>query len=255
MEVQTKKMNRQISCCQNSPSPSCSRSLSQWLIEPPYYCRHNSHALFGAIREDDYDLARYIIKQIGSEMMMTLLTTHETKFGDTCLTYASSLGTFNIVTLLLDECKSIVQKYSEEIALSDLVNRESCRGKVAIIEAAKNVHIQVASALLLNSADINLVPKTHCKTALDWAVTLKDEAMLALMNEHTQLSQRITSLFKAISNGDKDTVVSLVEGGVPYECTFASPLKDLETIRSQLDEDKKQNCDLQELLLTGVIVL
>ncbi len=177
---------------------------------------------------------------------MTLLATHETKFGDTCLTYASSLGRHSILTLLLDECKSIVQNYSEEIALSDLVNRESSRGKMAIIEAAKNAHIQVASALLLNSADVNLVPKTHCKTALDWAATLEDEAMLALMNEHTQLSQRITSLFKAISNGDKDTV-SLVEGGVPY-VPFASPLKDLETIRSQLDEDKKQNCELQELL-------
>ncbi len=180
---------------------------------------------------------------------MTLLATHETKFGDTCLTYASSLGRHSIVNLLLDECKSIVEKYSVEIALSDLVNRESSRGKVAIIEATKNALIHVASALLSNSANVNLVPKTTRKTALDWATTLKDEAMLELMNEHTQLSQRITSLFKAISNGDKDTVVSLVEGGVPY-VPFASPLKDLETIRSQLDGDKKQNCELQQLLST-----
>ena len=242
---------RQISCCQNSSA--CSRPLSEWLLQQPTFCRHNSHGLFGVTRENDIDIAKYVVRQLGSEMMMTLLTSHETVFGDTCLTFAASLGRFDMVTLLLDEIMRIAQSNNEVIAMSDLVNRETSRGKIAIIEAIRHRRIDVASALLSNAANIKLLSKTHGKSALEWAIAGNNEAMLAMINQHIQLSEHIKSLFKAISNSDKKAVVSLTEGGTPYvplASPLASPLADrLQTLRNHLEDDKRKNCELQQLLL------
>jgi ankyrin repeat protein len=238
--------DKQISCCQNSHL--CSRPLKQWLLQQPAFCRHNSNCLFGAIRENDVDLAKFIVNNMGSETMMTLLTTHETVFGDTCLTLAASLGRIDIVTLLVDEIKRIADSNGDKIAMPDLINRETSRGKIAIIEATKHAPIEVASTLLLNAANVKLRSKTHGKSALDWAITVNNETMLAMIRHHTQLNEHIISLFKAISNGDKNTVVSLTEGGTPY-IPFAPPLTDrLDALRSQLEEDKKKSCELQQLL-------
>jgi len=204
--------------------------------------------LFGAIRENDVDLAKYIVKQMGSEMMMTLLTTHETVFGDTCLTFAASLGRLDIIALFLDEIKRIADSNGDEIAMSDLVNRETSRGKIAIIEAIKHAPVDVASTLLLNAANVKLPSKTHGKSALDWAITVSNEAMLAMINQQLKLSEHIASLFKAISNGDKKAVVSLTEGGTPF-IPLAPPLTDtIEAHKSQLEQEKQKSCELQQLL-------
>ncbi len=241
-------MEGQISCCQNSSS--CSRPLQQWLLQPTTNCRHNSNALFGVIRENDADLAKYIAKQMGSEMMTTLLTTHETAFGDSCLTYAASLGRLDIVTLFLDEISRIVQSNSEILAISDLVNRETSRGKVAIIEAVKHGHVDVVSTLLSNGADVKLPTKTHGKSALEWAVIGRNESMLEMINHHMQLSEHITSLFKAISNGDKEEVISLTKGGTPYKPLSISPsLSDtLTALRIKIDQDNQKSSELKHLL-------
>jgi ankyrin repeat protein len=237
-----------ISCCQNSAT--CSRPLHQWL-SPQSFCRHNSNAIFGAIREDDIDLAKYIAKQIGDDMMTNLLTSHETVFGDTVLTYASSLGRLGIVIFFLDEIKRIVAAHSNTYAVSDLVNRETTRGKVAIIEAVKHGKADVVSTLLSNAGNAKMRSKTHGKSALEWAAICKDETTITAIQQHLQLSEHINSLFVAISNGDKEAVVSLTSGGTPYKPLFnSSPsLSDrLETLRSKIDEDKQKSSELQQLL-------
>ncbi|KAK1746108.1 ankyrin repeat domain-containing protein [Skeletonema marinoi] len=238
-------MERQISCCQNSST--CSRPLQQWLLQSPTFCRHNSNCLFGAIRENDVDLVKYIARQMGDEVMTELLTTHETAFGDTCLGFAASLGRLDIVTLFLDEIKRIASNSEVKVAMSDLVNRETSRGKIAIIEAIKCGKVDVVSTLLSNAASVKLPSKTHGKSALDWAIIGKNEAMLAMINQHLQLSEHITSLFKAISNRDKKAVVSLTEGGTPHT-PHSTPLSDrLETLRSQIEQEKQKSCELSQL--------
>ena len=180
--------------------------------------------------------------------MMTVLTNHETIFGDTCLTFAASLGRLSIVMLFLDESKRIAHSRRNDIAVSDIINRETSRGKMALIEAVKNGHVEVASTLITNSANIQLRSKIHYKSSLSWAVTLKNPAMLDMINKHIKLSVRNKSLFKAISNGDTEAVASLTKGGVPYS-PFAPPAEDrLEAIRSQLEEEKHSHCELQQLL-------
>eukprot|EP00984_Skeletonema_dohrnii_P020964 scaffold10364_cov155-Skeletonema_dohrnii-CCMP3373.AAC.1 len=172
---------------------------------------------------------------------------HETAFGDTCLTFAASLGRLDIVTLFLGEIKRIAHSEGE-VAMSDLVNRETSRGKIAIIEAIKCGKADVVSTLLSNAANVKLPSKTHGKSALDWAIIGKNEAMLAMINQHLQLSEHITSLFKAISNRDKKAVVSMTEGGTPHT-PHSTPLSDrLETLRSQIERGKQKSCDLQQLL-------
>lgn len=219
-------------------------------MQPTTFCRHDSNGLFGAIRENDADLAKYIAKQMGCEMMTTLLRTHETAFGDTCLTYAASIGRLDIVTLFLDEIRRIARSKSETIAISDLVNRETSRGKVAIIEAVKHGNVDVASTLLSNGANVKLTSITHGKSALEWAIIGRNESMLEMINHHMQLGEHIASLFKAISNGDKEEVISLTEGGTPHKPLSISPsLSDrLRALRIKIDEEKQKSSELKQLL-------
>jgi len=180
-------------------------------------------------------------------VLTALLTTHETVFGDTCLTFAASLGRLDIVTLFLGEIKRIAHSEGE-VAMSDLVNRETSRGKIAIIEAIKCGKADVVSTLLSNAASVKLPSKTHGKSALDWAIIGKNEAMLAMINQHMQLSEHVTSLFKAISNRDKKAVVSLTEGGTPHT-PHSTPLSDkIETLRGQIEQEKQKSCELRQLL-------
>ena len=202
--------------------------------------------MFGSIREGDIDLVRYIAKQMGKEMMTTLLASHETAFGDTILTFAASLGRLGIVTFFLDEIRRIVSHSNGDMAISDLINRETTRGKVAIIEACKHGKVDVALALLLNAADVTLPSKTHGKSALEWAIIGKDKSMMAMINQHLQLSENITSLFKAISNGDKEAVISLTSGGTPSNSPSVSDR--FETLLSKIQESKQRSSELQQLL-------
>ena len=227
--------SRIISCCQNSVS--CQRKVKHWLEQAPcaeneakkkvtlVLCKHNSNGLFGAMREDNLDLVAYFLRELKDNLVQAL--THESKFGDTIVTFASSLGRTAIVKVLVNTMKSIVYQ-SKTLALSDLVDYETSRGKTPMVQAVKHNNAGVVSILLSHRANVKVLTKTHRKSALDWAA-LGNESILKMIQEHTQLEEHVCLLFKAISNCNFDRVQQLTEGGAPFQqnqdVTFGRELK------------------------------
>lgn len=179
-------------------------------------CRHQSSALFGAIRENNIDLVRHFLYVLNRDYL-TYELIRETSFGDSVLTFAAALGRAEIIETLLNTMLIIVGDHSDTMTMSDLVNHETSRGKVAIIEAVRCYHTDVVSILLAHNANATLPSKTHKKSALDWANTLCDETMVKLINKRIHLEENVSSLFRAISKCDVEQIITCVHGGVSFE--------------------------------------
>ena len=106
-----------------------------------------------------------IISNFLIELDCSLLL-QETRFGDTILTYAASLGRVEIVRNLIRKIRSHVRIHNHNLVVSDYVNHETCRGKTPLVEAVKNKHATVVSLLLSNGASATLPTKMHNKSAL-----------------------------------------------------------------------------------------
>lgn len=178
-------------------------------------CRHGSNGLMGAIQENNVHLVRHFLFQIDCTLMHSLLT-HETKFGDTLLTYAAALGRSEIVEVLIKAITSLHQITNRTLAVSHLLDHETSRGKTPIIEAAKCNHADVVEILLRHQADPKLPSKVHRKSAMDWALVLGHDDVINIIHDHVQLKERSLSLFMAVSKSDVPTIKSLIDGGVPY---------------------------------------
>ena len=172
-------------------------------------CRHESNGLFGAIREDNLDLFQYFLQELKDNLVNIL--THESRFGDTVLTFAGALGRSDVVQVLVKAIKSIVYQ-SNTLAISDFVDYETSRGKMPIIEAAKNNNADVVSVLLSHHTNAKLMSKTHKKSALDWAIALGNESIARMINEHSLLEEHACSLFKAVSKFDISRIKPLTVG-------------------------------------------
>ncbi|KAL7535138.1 hypothetical protein ACHAXR_006295 [Thalassiosira sp. AJA248-18] len=238
--------SRIVGCCQSSQS--CRRKISEWIIVAEHSptlmstCRHQSNALFGAIKEDNIDLVNFFLQEMRDSLVYVL--THESKFGDTIMTFACALGRSDIVQAF---CQTIVRNKSAELAVSDLMDQETSRGKTPIIEAVKNNNAGVVSILLSHQANAKLPSKIHKKSALDWAIALRHESIVGLINDHTQLEEHAISLFKAVSKFDVSRVKSLTEGGVPFQRHQDAQFQHEVKSKRHLVELAKQN--MNELVL------
>ncbi|KAL9187869.1 hypothetical protein ACHAXT_006247 [Thalassiosira profunda] len=205
---------RTLSCCQGSAA--CSLKIRDWVNEEQALaCRHGSHGLFGAIREDNVELVQLFLLQ--RKPNLASLFTHETAFGETILTYAASLGRSEIVRVLLKTIHTIVQNGSDTFALSDLLDHETSRGKSAIVEAAKSNRQEVVAVLLAHHANAQLPSRIHHKSALDWAVALGHDTIVEMIDEHVKLEEHARALFKAVAKFDVPAVKSLTDGGAPFQ--------------------------------------
>ena len=164
-----------------------------------------------AIRKND----TAIISDFLTELDCSLLL-QETRFGDTILTYAASLGRVEIVRNLIRKIRSHVRIHNHNLVVSDYVNHETCRGKTPLVEAVKNKHATVVSLLLSNGASAILPTKMHNKSALSWATAMGHDIIVKLINDHIQLECRVSTLFRAVSAGDESKVKELIDGGAPY---------------------------------------
>jgi len=206
--------------------------------------RHHSNGLHGAIRESNIDLVNYFLHELKSNLVDVL--THETKFGDSLLTYTVSsrnkedLLQSGIIQALPRAVKSVVREHSQTFAVSDFVDMETSKGKIAIIEAVKNNDADCVSLLLSHDANAKRPSRIHKKSALDWAIALGHENISNMINDHLQLVDHVRNLFQAISKCDMAIVQSLTEGGVPFQrnqdVTFR---KELESRSTRLDLAKQ----------------
>ena len=161
---------------------------------------------------------------------------HETSFGETLLTFASSLGRTEAVQILLKAITSIVQKQRDVLTVSDFIDHETSRGKTAIIEAVKNNQLAVIEVLLSHQANAKLPSRIHHKSALDWAITLGYESIASAINKHVELEEHVSSLFKAVSKFDITSDKALTEGGVPHERNQDARFQqELESKKHQVD--------------------
>lgn len=208
--------NRRISCCQGTAS--CQKEIKQWLDANENkltLCRHNSSAVYGAIREDNIDLIQDFLVKLKHQLLSVF--SNETSLGDSLLTFAASLGRTAIVKAILDKMDDIVHDNNSSIALSDLTDHETSRGKIALVEAVKNNHTASVTLLLSAGANPSRPSRTHNKSALDWARVLRNESLVDTISKHIELEQHVFDLFKAISIADAPTIHALIDGGVPYK--------------------------------------
>jgi ankyrin repeat protein len=156
-----------------------------------------------------------IISNLLSELDCSLLL-QETRFGDTILTFAASLGRVEIVRNLIRKIQSHVRIHNHSLVVSDYVDYETCRGKTPLVEAAKNKHASVVSLLLSSGANPTMSTKMHNKSALSWATAMGHDRIVKLINDHIELECRVSILFRAVSTGDESKVKELIDGGAPY---------------------------------------
>jgi ankyrin repeat protein len=98
-----------------------------------------------------------------------------------------------------------------ELLLSDFVNYESKRGKIALIEAIRCKHLEMVNLLLSFHADTRTSSRLHKKSALDWARMSGNIGLVDRINEHHQINDHVNALFTAISKHDFDAVCRLTK--------------------------------------------
>lgn len=129
-----------IGCCQ---SRSCCREIGDWLLvsngtqheqfTSMATCRHNSSGIFGAIKENNIDLVQYFLIELKDTLVKVL--THESKFGDTIITFACSLGRIEVVKLFMKTIQRVVHSERGRLTMSDLIDFQTSKGKTPLIEA------------------------------------------------------------------------------------------------------------------------
>ena len=165
-----------------------------------------------AIRKND----TAIISKLLTELEDCSLLLQETRFGETMLTFAASLGRVEIVHNLIRKIRSHVRIHNHSLVVSDYVNYETCRGKTPLVEAAKNNHATVVSLLLSSGANPTMSTKMHNKSALSWATAMGHDSIVKLINDHIELECRVSILFRAVSTDDESKLKELIDGGAPY---------------------------------------
>lgn len=202
-----------ISCCQGLPS--CSRPAKNWLDNNESsgfaYCRHGSSGFYGAIREDNRHLAHFYLTSLTYNQLLECFN-RESKFGDTLLIFAASLGRVGIGETMLNFLSDALScsHDSRDLLLSDYIDYESSRGKIAIVESIRGRHAEMTNFLLLHHAA--LAPSRFFKmTPFDWGKVLGETELVDRMNRHLMINDVVTAIMKASSRHDFDAVSRLCE--------------------------------------------
>ena len=169
-----------------------------------------------AIRQNNAILVRNLLAKVDCSVWEDTVLTHESKFGDTLLTYAAGLGRLDIVHDLVRKIESFVQLHRHNLTVCDFLDHETSRGKTALSEAVKNNHPHVVSTLLKYRVDASKPTKMHRKSALGWAKAMGHDAIAQMINDNAEFQYRVSLLFRAVSRGDVPKVKELIHGGVPF---------------------------------------
>ena len=199
-----------VSCCQNNQS--CQRSVKEWLLGET--CRHGSHGIFGAIRENNITLVAHFLTSTyqqnsgnseGGHGQDGILGMEETQFGDTILSFACSQGRAEAVRLILEQSST----------QPDLVSRETRRGKTALLEAIRGGHADIVQMLLTHTNPP--LPTVHGKSALEWARLHKQNEISALLENHIQLTSCVSALLAATARRDEAKIREITSEGVAFD--------------------------------------
>ena len=211
-------MEIQISCCQGHSS--CSRLVREWLNENDSptgldSCRHGSNGLFGSIRKGNLGIFHFYLDSLTAQQLVQCCL-HETSFGDTLLIFAASLGKVDAARALLHAfLDALASEYNTtDLLLSDFVDYESSRGKIALVEAIHGRHSDMVDFLLSFHAQTRKPSRLHKRTALDWARVTGQTDVVAQINEHNQIRDDMLKLFVAITKHDTDLVGRLTEESI-----------------------------------------
>lgn len=256
--TQTGQNRSKYPCGYCSTSNQCSMPLSSWFYtnadDKENIChrhltrckKHNSNVLIWAIKNGKKKLVECILDKSLNILFECL--TLETFQGDTALIIASKYGLFDFVVMLLDKAmflETIQQK--SNFNYLQYINKESKRGKTALLEATRNNHKEVVMILLSHRASILCKTTIHNQTALDWAYrSLMDESLTNELLSAYKTEHNVNLLFALISQGKVDDIKKTLIGGEKYRSNHLNILRlELEQTRneniSQNDVDEKTN--------------
>jgi hypothetical protein len=104
--------------------------------------------------------------------------------------------------------------------------------------------------LLNHGANVSRPTKMHKKSALGWAKAMGNDAIIKMINDHTEMQYRVSLLFKAVSRGDVPKVKELIDGGTPFcHNQDKSFERELESKCNQVDLAKQNLSDISVALL------
>ena len=228
---------RLLSC--GSPFVPCIQPLHQWTTESHLNgcntqqvktcSKHQNHPLIWAAKQNDMQLIELFHKIVGGVDILTF----QTKTGDTVLTKASENGNDDIINFLADLA------YTDGIydVFETAVNFETCRGKTALIEAAKRNHKTTVELLCSLHVDLNYRTKMHRKTAWEWAKSHNCSDIVQALNLKLKVRETAEVLFSDILRGDLASINKTLKGDMkhPYRFNQMKILqKDLETAQRQV---------------------
>ena len=203
-----------LSCCQGLPS--CSRPAQNWLLPKDSsgfsFCRHGSNGFYGAIREDNHDLVHFFLTSLTHSQLLECFN-RETCFGDTFLIFAAALGRVGIAKSLLNFLENALScsGNSSRLLLSDYVDYESSRGKMAIVESIRGKHTEMTDLLLSFHATMTHSSKFYKITPLEWGRILGQTELVDRINQHLTISDNVIGLMIASSRHDIDAVCRFSE--------------------------------------------
>ena len=215
-------------------SPSCARAIANWTAVDEggdffLGCeRHHSNALMWGIVQNDNRLVRFFLGRVSHEDISI-----ETNFGDTALTLAAKIGNVETLILLL----RVVKKFACKQLVSEVkfINNETSRGKTALVEAARNNHLEAVKLLLFWHARASYTTKVHQKSALDWVLRMVGKCDVAEELERAvKLEKDAENMFCSISLGNIDEVKEVIKNGDKFEINQIHLLeREIKAVRSE----------------------
>ena len=179
--------------------------------------KHQSHPLIWAAKNNDVQLIQVFFERIG-----TTIFSFQTSSGDTVITKASECGNDNIITLLAD---LTYDKYGDVNRFEEAINFETCRGKTALIEAAKQNRQPTVELLCSLHANVNYKTETHRRSALDWATSYNCTDTIETLNLNLKIQATIEVLFVEILRGDLLSVKRILKSGEPFRFNHVIELR------------------------------
>lgn len=98
-----------------------------------------------------------------------------------------------------------------DLLLSDFVDYETSRGKLALVEAIRGKHHEMIDLLLSFNADTRNRSKLHRKSAIDWAKMTCQSDVVEKIADYHKIHDHLSELFSAITKHDIEAVRRLTE--------------------------------------------
>jgi len=190
--------------------------------------RHGSTALMAALRLNEIELARFIVKSTeGMDLEL------ENVAGETALTLACRLGKLDFVELL-------VQNGAD-------VNYETSLGKTALIETVRAPFCSIPIVDFLVAAGALVAYKTikHGRSAIEWSKLLMLPTVVRILELGEIVQKQTTLLFNAVSCGDNVRVRELIGDGDFFDPNNETILYD--KMETEIEITRKAHVDAAEL--------